>query len=216
MNTITSFLSYLLAPVVAPLVALFQRKNYFVLYHACQALALMAGALAVFVGWAVIGWLLSFISITLPQIYIVPVVWALISPLWGMFKRSRIYQGRGIWGSMAMTSVIAVVFGWAAWKAISWLSPSVLPLAGTLLQMSSFGLVIAAIAVVIVGWVWGMVNALRGRAKKVPLFGGWGEKWFNALTRRDREALELSDAATALAVADALLMADLDNADRTV
>lgn len=216
MSTITSFLSYLLAPIVAPLVLIFQRKNYPVLYHACQALALVVGLLLVLVGWAVLGWLLSFISITVPQIYVVPIIWALLTPLWGMFKRSRMYQGRGIWFSMAITAAIAAAFGWAAWKAIEWLSPSVLPLAGTMLQMASFGLVIAATIVAIVGWIWGMVNALRGRTKKVPLFGGWGEKWFNALTRRDREALELSDAAAALALADALLSADLDDADSVV
>jgi len=213
MSTMTSFLSYLLAPIVAPLVMLFRRKDYPVLYHACQALALVVGVLVVLVGWVVIGWLVTFVSTTFPQIYLVPIVWALLVPLWGMYQRSRRYQGRGIWGNMAITAILAVIFGWAAWKVIEWLAPSVLPIAGVLLQMSSFALVIAAGIMAIVGWIWGMVNALRGVTKKVPLFGGWGEKWFNAITRRDREALEASDAAAALALADPALMADIDPVD---
>lgn len=208
MSTLTAFLSYLLAPVVAPLVMLFRRKDYFALYHACQGMAIVAGMLAVALGWVVWGWLVSFVSITFPQIYVVPIVLALLEPIWGMFQRSRRYQGRGIWGSMAITAVLAVIFSWLAWKVIAWLSPNVLPLAGPLLQMSTFALVIAAGALALVGWLWGMVNALRKTARKVPLFGGWGENWFKALTKRDREALEASDAAL-LAAADPALAADL-------
>jgi uncharacterized membrane protein len=211
MSTFISFLSYLLAPIVAPLVMIFRRKDYFALYHACQALAVVAGVLLVLVLWAVLGWLMTFVSITVPQIYLVPIVLALVAPIWGMFKRSRRYQGRGIWGSMAGTAVLAVLFSWLAWKVISWLAADVLPLAGTLLQMASFALVIAAVAMGVVGLVLGMLNALRGVAKKVPLYGGWGNTWFNAITRRDREALEASDAAAALAASsDPARMADLD------
>lgn len=210
MSAFTAFFSYLLAPVVAPLVLLFRRKDYFALYHACQALALVAGLLVIFIGWAVLGWLVAFVSISLPQIYLVPIVLALVAPIWGMFKRSRRYQGRGIWGSMAVTAALAVLFGWLAWIAIEWLSPNVLPLAGPLLQMSGFALVIAALLLAAVGLLLGMVNSLRGVARKVPLYGGWGERWFNALTRKVREAVEASDAAIALAaLADPAMMADI-------
>lgn len=214
MSNILASLSYLLSPIVAPLVLLLRRKDYFALYHACQALAILAGFALVFVGWLVLGWLVSFVSITVPQIYVLPIVWALLAPLWGLIKRSRRYQGRGVWGSMVGTVILAIIFGWAAWRAIEWLAPDVLPLAGPLLQMSTFALVIAAAITAVIGIIMGIIYSLRGLARKALVFGPWGERWFNWITRKERAALEASDAAAALAAelaaADSpAMMADL-------
>jgi hypothetical protein len=61
--------------------------------------------------------------------------------------------------------------------------------------MASFAVVMAALIVGAVGWVMGMIRALRGIAKPVPMFGGWGQRWFAWTTRRAREALAVRDAA---------------------
>jgi uncharacterized membrane protein len=62
-NRALAFLAYLL-PVVGPLlVLLFNRKNSFALYHACQSLALTAAAIIVPVAWVVIGWILAWVPL---------------------------------------------------------------------------------------------------------------------------------------------------------
>ena len=62
-NRALAFLSYLL-PVIGPLlVLLFNRKNGFALYHACQSLAMTAAAVIVPVVWIVIAWLLAWVPI---------------------------------------------------------------------------------------------------------------------------------------------------------
>lgn len=202
MTALFSVFSYLIPPIVAPLVLLFRRKDYMALYHACQALSLVLGLVAVAVAWLVIGWLVAFLSVEVPTIYMIPIVIALAMPIWGMFKRSRRYVNRAIWWSIFWTTFLALAFSWACLKFVQWLSPNVLPIAGPFLQMASFAIVMAAIFVGAVGWVMGIVRSLRGIAKPVPIFGGWGQKWFAATTRRDREALAVEDAAAA---ADLLL-----------
>lgn len=195
MTALFSFLSYLLPPLFASLVLLFRRRDYMALYHACQALSLFLGVAAVALIWLAGGWLIAFLSVEAPWVYMIPVVIAVSMPIWGMFKRSRVYVGRGIWWNIFFTTFLALAFSWACWKFVQWLSPNVLPIAGPFLLMSSFAVVMAALFVGVVGWVMGMIRALRGIAKPVPIFGGWGQRWFAATTRRAREALAISDAA---------------------
>ncbi len=194
MSRILSFLSYLVPPIIAPLVLLLRRKDFMALYHACQALSLFLGLLAVALVWLLIGWLIAFLSVEAPWIYMIPIVVAVAMPIWGMFKRSRVYVGRSIWWTIFWTTFLALAFSWVAWLVVQWLSPNVLPIAGPFLQMASFGVVMGALFVGVVGWVMGMVRALRAIAKPVPIFGGWGQRWFAATTRRAREALDVSDA----------------------
>lgn len=62
-NRTLAFLAYLL-PVIGPLlVLLFNRKNNFALYHACQSLAITAAAIVVPIGWIVLGWILAWVPI---------------------------------------------------------------------------------------------------------------------------------------------------------
>ncbi len=112
-NRTLAFLAYLI-PVIGPLlVLLFNRKNGFALYHACQALALTVAAVIVPLAWVVFGWIL-------------------------------------IW----------------------------LPLAGPVLAVSLFALVISAYIAIIIGLIFGLVNSLRGQTSAALVFGGWGESLF--------------------------------------
>lgn len=62
-NRPLAFLAYLL-PVVGPLlVFLFNRRNSFALYHACQSLALTLAAVLVPVIWVVVGWIIIWVPI---------------------------------------------------------------------------------------------------------------------------------------------------------
>ncbi|CAN5648922.1 hypothetical protein BH10CHL1_BH10CHL1_30560 [soil metagenome] len=112
-NRTLAFLAYLI-PVIGPLlVLLFNRKNAFALYHACQALALTIAAV------------------------IVPIAW--------------------------------IIFGWI----IIWV-----PLAGAVLAVSLFALVMAAYLIIAISLIVGLVNSLRGRTSSAFVFGGWGENLF--------------------------------------
>ena len=115
----SAFVAYLL-PIIGPLlILLFNRKNLFAIYHACQSLVLVA------------------------ILIVIPIVWVVLS----------------------------------------WLVSSV-PIAGPLLGVSMFTLVMASWLLVLVAWVIGMVNALQGKYQRLPLFGRWGEKvflYFNAI-----------------------------------
>ncbi len=62
-NRLLAFLAYLL-PVVGPLlVLLFNRRNSFALYHACQSLALTLAAVIVPIIWAVVGWIMIWVPL---------------------------------------------------------------------------------------------------------------------------------------------------------
>ncbi len=65
-NRTLAFIAYLL-PVVGPLlVLLFNRRNLFSLYHACQSLAITLGLVVMPVGWIVLGWLLTWVPLVGP------------------------------------------------------------------------------------------------------------------------------------------------------
>jgi uncharacterized membrane protein len=55
---------------------------------------------------------------------------------------------------------------------LSWI-----PFAGPVLASSTFGLVIAAFALLIVGWIMGMIHALRAEEQRVPLIGNLVKRW---------------------------------------
>ncbi len=73
--------------------------------------------------------------------------------------------------------LVAIPLGWAvAGWALLWV-----PLVGGPLAAMLFALVIAAAIALVVAWLLGMVNALRGLRKPVWLFGGWGERTFRRM-----------------------------------
>ncbi|MEZ4635260.1 MAG: hypothetical protein R2856_09870 [Caldilineaceae bacterium] len=65
-NRTLAFLSYLV-PVIMPLFVIFtQRKDVFARYHAFQSLALIAGAVAVPIVWAIPAWVVAWIPMAGP------------------------------------------------------------------------------------------------------------------------------------------------------
>jgi len=59
----------------------------------------------------------------------------------------------------------------AIWTVLAWLI-ALIPLVGPLVAAASFSLIIAFLLTWIVAWIFGLLNALRGRLKPVPFFGG--------------------------------------------
>ena len=75
--------------------------------------------------------------------------------------------------SLVLTLVaVGSLLGWAvgAW-IISWI-----PLVGPLLAAASFSLIVLAYLFLGVAWVIGMVYALQGKMKALPLVGKWTER----------------------------------------
>lgn len=63
----------------------------------------------------------------------------------------------------------------AAWALGAWLL-SWIPLAGPLIAAIAFSLVILTYLFLGAAWVTGMVNALQGKTKPLPLLGRWMER----------------------------------------
>ncbi len=71
-------------------------------------------------------------------------------------------QSLGIFLIELIMSIAWVVVGWI----VTWI-----PVAGPVLAVAFFTLVIATFIVLIVCWIQGMVNALNGRLDPVPIVG---------------------------------------------
>jgi uncharacterized membrane protein len=67
-NRLWALLAYLL-PLIGPVLAIgMQRRSAFTLYHACQALALLGGAVVVPALWTVLGWLAAWVPLVGPVV----------------------------------------------------------------------------------------------------------------------------------------------------
>ena len=62
-----------------------------------------------------------------------------------------------------------------AWAVVAWCLAWV-PLVGAMLGVSLFALVLAALVALAGSWITGMVFALQGNIKPVPLVGRWAER----------------------------------------
>jgi uncharacterized membrane protein len=76
----------------------------------------------------------------------------------------------------SLTLTVAAILTLLAWILVAY-PLSWIPLAGPVLASSTFGLVIATFAVLIVGWVMGMIYALRAEERRVPLIGNLVKRW---------------------------------------
>jgi uncharacterized membrane protein len=63
------------------------------------------------------------------------------------------------------------------WLVVSW-TISWIPLIGAVLVVSLFAVVMATWLAALITWIMGMVNALQGNYRRVPIFGQWGERAF--------------------------------------
>jgi len=77
---------------------------------------------------------------------------------------------------------VGVILVPAGWLVVGWLLAQI-PMAGPILAISLFALVMAAAVVVLIGWLTGLSNALRAKFAPIPVFGGWGDKTFERLYR---------------------------------
>ncbi len=63
----------------------------------------------------------------------------------------------------------------AVWAIVGWVI-SWVPLVGPVVAAAAFALVVLTYIALFAAWIVGMVQAFRGRAKPVPVFGGWAER----------------------------------------
>jgi hypothetical protein len=82
---------------------------------------------------------------------------------------------------MLFTLAVAAALTYGSYLLIEWLAPVLLPLGGALLFMASFSIVIAAVIALVIAWVAGIVNALRGQVRPTPVYGEWGQRLFMRL-----------------------------------
>jgi len=95
----------------------------------------------------------------------VPVVGWVLAPVIGRgnaFVRFHLRQSVGVIGFIA-----AVALGWAL---LSFLAVAVIPY-GFVIANFLFALVVAALIFAVIAWVGGLINAARGRAALLPIFG---------------------------------------------
>jgi uncharacterized membrane protein len=97
------------------------------------------------------------------------------------FVRFHIRQSIGLWAGLAI--------GIAAWFVIGGVL-SIIPYFGPLLAFGSFALVIALVAACIILWIRGMLNALTGHVRVLPLFGERAERWLGGERRKPKSLTE--------------------------
>lgn len=181
-NRFLALLSYLLVLIGPLILILFRRKDTFTLYHACQSLALVAGAIIVPLLWLAIGWLFAFLSVEFPILYLVPIALLLFVPVFRRRQRAARYKDRWSWLTISITALVAIALVYGSYLVINWLAPIFLPLGGPLLLMSGFSIVIAAAIALVVAWLAGLFNAITAQLRPVPVYGGWGVRLFSRLT----------------------------------
>lgn len=181
-NRFLAILSYLLVLIGPLFFILFRRKDRFTLYHACQSLALVAGAIVVPLLWLAIGWTFAFLSVEFPVLYLVPIAIGLFMPVIRRRQHATRYKDRWSWLTISLTALVAIALVYGSYLVINWLAPVFLPLGGPLLLMGGFSIVIAAAIALVIAWLVGLFNAGSARARPVPIYGGWGERLFTRLT----------------------------------
>lgn len=95
-NRLLALLAYLL-PLIGPLLAIgAQRRVSFTLYHACQALALLLGAVVVPMLWGAVGWLAAWVPLVGPifaiasfSLVVVALIMAVVAWLLGIVNVLR-------------------------------------------------------------------------------------------------------------------------------
>jgi uncharacterized membrane protein len=93
----------------------------------------------------------------------------LIALLFGRRSRFAVYHAKQ---SMVLALfLVAVMIGWGVF---AWLTAWVSSL--FIVGIAAFSLVIAAAIFGVIAWIFGMVNALRGRMAPLPIVGGWARR----------------------------------------
>ena len=102
--------------------------------------------------------------------YLLPIVGWLYVLLFRRKDEFAVYHAK-----QSMVLTMTAVGAPAAWAVVAWIV-SWLPLAGPIISVALFALVILAYVFLAVTWVIGMVYALQAKIKPVPVVGGWAER----------------------------------------
>lgn len=119
-------------------------------------------------------------------IYFVPVIGWLLGLTLLRRNLSALYHS-----CQALALTLGLLLIPLVWAVSAWLLAWI-PVAGPTFSIATFSLVVAAIPALVIAWVLGMVNALRGEVRQVPVFGAWGERIFRRLTRALQEEPQMS------------------------
>jgi uncharacterized membrane protein len=114
--------------------------------------------------------LLAFVAYLLP---IIGPLFILLFSRRNLFALYHAYQSLAIVAGAIVVPLLWLIVSWA----ISWV-----PLAGAVVGVALFALVISTWVMVVITWIMGMINALQGNYRRLPVFGQWGEKAFLHLT----------------------------------
>ena len=71
--------------------------------------------------------------------------------------------------------VLMLILSFVSWVVLGWLV-ALIPLAGPLVAVSGFALVIVAFGCLLASWITGIVYALKSQLKPVPFVGLWAER----------------------------------------
>ncbi len=109
--------------------------------------------------------------------YLLPFIGSLLVFLFSRKNALALYHA-----CQSLALFVGVILVPAGWLVVGWLLAQI-PMAGPILAISLFALVMAAAVVVVIGWLTGLSNALRAKFAPIPLFGGWGDKTLERLYR---------------------------------
>jgi uncharacterized membrane protein len=118
----------------------------------------------------------EWVAKTQPKITLAFLAYLLSIPGWLyvlLFRREDEFAMYHAKQSLGLT--IAAIGAPVAWALVAWII-SWVPLVGPVVAAATFALVILAYIVLFAVWIVGMVYALRGRARPVPVFGRWAER----------------------------------------
>jgi len=102
--------------------------------------------------------------------YLLPIVGWLYVLLFRRKDEFAVYHAK-----QSMMLTMTAVGAPAVWALFAWIV-SWLPLAGPIISVALFALVILAYIFLAATWVIGMVYALQAKMKPVPVVGGWAER----------------------------------------
>lgn len=102
--------------------------------------------------------------------YLLPILGWLYVLLFQRKDEFAVYHAK-----QSMVLTITAVGAPAAWVVVAWIV-SWLPLAGPIIAVALFALVILTYIFLAVDWVIGMVYVLQAKMEPVPVVGGWAER----------------------------------------
>jgi len=102
--------------------------------------------------------------------YLLPIVGWLYVLLFRKKDEFAVYHAK-----QSMVLTMTAVGAPAAWAVVAWIA-SWLPLAGPIISVALFSLVILIYVFLAATWVIGMVYALQAKSQPIPVLGGWAER----------------------------------------